>query len=163
LEDLAPGLLKAGLERNLASGKEWFTKLACAQCHKLGGEGNNYGPDLSDVFKRYHNDRLELLRQILEPSLVISNRYVNYQFELKNGESMLGMIVKEEPDQLVIQTGPSDALIQTIKKSEIKERQPQSSSAMPIGLLYTLSKEQIFDLLAYLESGGTVASHAHKH
>ena len=120
--------------RNLESGKELFIKLACAQCHKLGGEGNAYGPDLSDVFKRYNNDRAEVLRQILEPSLVISNRYVNYQFELNNGDSMLGMIVKEQGDEITVQTGPSDALIQTLKKSSIKERQAQSSSAMPLGL-----------------------------
>src|SRR5205814_10500047 len=65
-------------------------------------------------------------------------------------DSLLGMIVKEDGDDLTIQTGPSDALIQIVKKSEIKERQPQSSSAMPVGLLYTLSKEQILDLLEEL-------------
>jgi len=34
-----------------------------------------FGPDLSDVFARYNNNRADVLRQILEPSLVISNRY----------------------------------------------------------------------------------------
>jgi putative heme-binding domain-containing protein len=163
LDDLAPDLPKVAAGRNLEGGKEFFTKLACAQCHKLGNEGNSYGPDLSDVFKRYQNDRAQVLRQILEPSLVISNRYINYQFELKNGDSLLGMIVKEESDNLTIQTGPSDALIQAVKKADIKERQPQSSSAMPLGLLYTLSKDQILDLLAYLESGGNLATHEHQH
>ena len=163
IEDLTPDLPKVAAGRNLEGGKDFFTKLACVQCHKLGKVGNNYGPDLSDVLKRYQNDRAQVLRQILEPSLIISNRYVNYQFELKNGDSLLGMIVKDEGDDLTIQTGPSDALIQTVKKSEIKERQPQSSSAMPVGLLYTLSKEQILDLLAYLESGGDLASHEHQH
>jgi putative heme-binding domain-containing protein len=163
LEDLAPDLANVGAGRNLEGGKDSFTRLACAQCHKLGKEGINYGPDLSDVFKRYGNDRAAVLRQILEPSLVISNRYVNYQFELKNGDSSLGMIIKEDENNLTVQTGPSDALIQTIKKSEIKERQPQSSSAMPLGLLSTLSKNQILDLLAYLESGGNLPPHEHAH
>jgi len=163
LEDLAPELPKAAAARNLATGKDLFTKLACAQCHKLGEEGNNYGPNLSDVFKRYNNDSAQVLRQILEPSLVISNRFINYQFELKDGDTLLGMIVKEEGDTLAVQTGPSDALIQTLKKSDIKERQAQPASAMPVGLLYTLSKDQIFDLLAYLESGGNLPTHAHNH
>ena len=73
------------------------------------------------------------------------------------------MIVKEDADSVTIQTGPADALIQTLKKSELKERQPQKSSLMPIGLLNTLSKEQIFDLLAYLESGGNVQTDTHQH
>ncbi len=163
IDDLAPDLVKAVPGRSLEGGKESFTKLACAQCHKLGKEGNSYGPDLSDVFKRYQNDRAAVLRQILEPSLVISNRYVNYEFELKNGDTVSGMIVKEEGDSLTVQSGPSDALIQVLKKPDLKERRPQSASLMPLGLLSTLSKDQIFDLLAYLESGGNPPAHEHHH
>src|SRR5207237_6146867 len=125
--------------RNLACGKDTFLKLACAWCHKLSQEGINYGPDLTDVLKRYKNDRMEVLRQILEPSLVISNRYINYQFELKDGDTVMGMIVKEEGENVTIQTGPSDALIRTIKKSDIKEKQPQASPVMTLVLLYTIS------------------------
>ena len=63
-----------------------------------------------------------------------------------------------------VQTGPADTLIQTVKKSDVKDRQPQPSSVMPIGLLNTLSKQQIFDLLAYLESSGANPQpHIHKH
>ena len=161
VEDLASDLTKAGLGRNLAKGKELFTKLACAQCHKLGQEGSDYGPDLTDIFPRYKSDRAAVLRQILEPSLVISNRYRNYQFDLKNGDTALGMILREDAENVTVQTGPSEALIQTLKKSDIQERQPQNSSVMPMGLLNTLAKEEIMDLLALLESGAR--PHAHKH
>jgi len=115
------------------------------------------------VFKRYNNNRAEVLRQVLEPSLVIADRYRNYQFELQNGDDLSGMIVKEDAEATTIQTGPSDALIQTLKKSEIKERRPQSSSMMPVGLLNALTKEQIFDLLAFLETAGDLSAHEHKH
>ena len=161
MEDLAPDLGKANSGRDLARGKDLFTKLACAGCHKLGQEGNNYGPELTDVFKRYNNDSTNILRQILEPSLVISNRYRNIQFELKDGETVSGMIVKEDAEIFTVQTGPSDSLIQTLKKSDIKAQQPQASSTMPEGLLNTLSKEEILDLLAYLESGGNLPAHKH--
>jgi putative heme-binding domain-containing protein len=160
-EDLAPDLSRAGTNRNLAHGKELFTKLACATCHKLGQEGINYGPDLTDVFKRYANDRATVLRQILEPSLVISNRYRNFEFDLKNDEPVLGLILKEDADSVTVQTGPSEGLIQTLKKSDIKAQQPKPSSPMPLGLLNTLAKEEILDLLAWLESGGHPAPHEH--
>ncbi len=163
VSDLAPDLGKVGAGRNLETGKEFFTKLACAGCHKLGQEGLNYGPELTDVLKRYQNNRAEVLRQILEPSLVISNRYRTYEFELKNSDTVLGMIVKEDANTVSVQTGASDALIQTLQKSNIKARQAQTSSAMPIGLLSTLTKEQILDLLAYLEAGGNIQPHNHKH
>ena len=163
LEDLAPDLPGIGAGRNLAGGKEHFTKLACAQCHKLGSEGYAYGPDLTDVLKRYNNNRADVLRQILEPSLVIADRYRNYQFELNDGDELFAMILKEDADTLTIQTGPSDALLRTLRKTDIKQRQPQNSSLMPVGLLNALSKEQILDLLAYLESSGNAQAHEHKH
>ncbi|MDB6037426.1 MAG: hypothetical protein JWM99_1267 [Verrucomicrobiales bacterium] len=163
LEDLAPDLNKVGFGRNLEAGKALFTTLGCAQCHKLGVEGVDYGPQLTDVFKRYNNDRAQVLHQILEPSLVISNRYRTIEFEMKDGEPVLGMIIKEDPQTVTIQTGPSDALIQTLKSPDIKSRQPQKSSVMPVGLLNTLSKDQIFDLLAYLEAGGKIEPHDHSH
>jgi putative heme-binding domain-containing protein len=104
-----------------------------------------------------------VLRQIIEPSAVITNRYRNVEFELKDGDTVLGMIVQEDAGNVTLQTGPSDALIRTIKKSEIQDRKPQTSSAMPAGLLNSLTKEQILDLLAYLESGGNAHAQAHKH
>jgi putative heme-binding domain-containing protein len=163
LDDLAADLAKLGADGNAARGKELFTKLACASCHKLGAAGINYGPDLTDVFKRYNSDRAGVLRQILEPSLVISNRYRNFQFDLKDDEPVLGLIVKEDAESLTVQTGPSDALIQTLKKSGIKAQQPKTASPMPSGLLNALSKEEIFDLLAWLESGGNLPPHEHNH
>ena len=163
IDDLAPNLAQAGAGRNLARGKALFGKLACASCHKLGLEGVNYGPELTDVFKRYGNSRSEVLRQILEPSLVVSNRYRNVEFELKTDEPVLGMVLKESAETLTVQTGPSDSLIQTLKKSDITAQHPKSSSPMPLGLLNQLSKEEVFDLLAYLESPGSVPAHEHVH
>jgi putative heme-binding domain-containing protein len=163
VEDLAPELAAAGVGRNATRGKEIFTKLACASCHKLGAEGVNYGPDLTDVFKRFNHDRVELLRHIIEPSLVITNRYRNYEFELKDGESVFGMILKEDGETLTLQTGPSDTLIQPLKKSDVQTQRPQNSSLMPMALLNTLSKEEILDLLAYMESGGNSPAHKHEH
>jgi putative heme-binding domain-containing protein len=163
LEDLTPELSKVGFGRNLEKGKELVTKLACIQCHKLGQIGYAYGPDLTDVFARYKNDRTNVLQQILEPSKIIEDRYRNITFELSNAEPMTGMILKEDTDTVTIQSGPAESLIQTLKKSEIQQRRAQTSSPMPVGLLNSLSKEQIFDLLAYVESGGKPHLHDHVH
>jgi len=161
LGDLALDLANIGPRQNLEEGREFFTKLACVQCHKLGEQGYGYGPDLSDVFVKYKNDRASVLQQILEPSKVIEDRYRNYNFDLKGAEPVLGMVVKEDADTVTVQTGPADSLIQTFKKSAILQRRPQNSSPMPVGLLNSLTKEQILDLLAYLESGGRAYKHAH--
>jgi putative heme-binding domain-containing protein len=161
IEDFTADLDKAGTGRNLLGGQEIFAKLACVQCHKLGKAGYAYGPDLTDVLKRLKDDRAALLTEILEPSKIIADRYRNYVFELNDGDELVGMIVKEDADTVIVQTGPSDALVQPVKKSNIKQRTPQGSSQMPLGLLNLLTKEQILDLLAYVESGGNVPAHAH--
>jgi putative heme-binding domain-containing protein len=162
-DDLAPELVKMDSGRNLARGKDLFTKLACASCHKLGPEGVSFGPDLTAVFPQYHNDSKEVLRQILEPSLVITNRYRNFQFELQNGDEVSGLIVKEEGELLTVQSGASASLIQMLKKSDLKSQQPQRSSLMPSGLLNQLSPDEILDLLAFVKSGGIVPVPEHKH
>ncbi len=163
LADLAADLDKAGLGRNLAGGKATFAKLACVQCHKLGQEGYAYGPDLTGVLKRMKDDRAALLTEILEPSKVIGERYKNVVFELNDGEELSGMIVKEDAETVTVQTGPSATLIQPVKKTAIKTRKPQASSQMPLGLLNLLTKEQILDLLAFIEADGIVPGHGHQH
>jgi len=163
LQDLSPDLAKAAFGRNLENGKKLFTHLACAQCHKLGAEGYAFGPELTDVFARYTNDRNSVLEQILEPSKVIEDRYRNFSFEIKNGEPITGIVLKEDAQTVTIQTGPADSLIQKLNKSDIEKRSRQNSSPMPVGLVNSLSKEEIFDLLAFLESGGKIEVHEHKH
>ena len=48
------------------------------------------------------------------------------------GLNKRALIDKEDPEKLTIQSGPADSLIQTINKSEIQQRHPQSSSPMPL-------------------------------
>ncbi len=163
LEDLQADLGQIDRERNLAGGKALFTRLACIQCHKLGEDGYAYGPDLTEVFKRWKGDPASVLQQILEPSKVIEDRYRPHEFELADGDDLTGLVVREESDRLVIQTSASDTLIRTVNKTDVKERRPLSSSVMPVGLLNTLSREEILDLLAYLRSGGAPIAHAHAH
>ncbi len=162
-DDLVPQLSKLDSGRNLQQGRESFTRLACASCHKLGSEGASYGPELTDVFSRYQNNPTEVLRQIIEPSLIVSNRYRGFDFELQNGDELSGMVVKEEGDLLTVQTGPAASLVQTLKKSAITTQKPQKSSLMPVGLINTLSAEDLLDLLAFIRSGGGNASHEHHH
>jgi putative heme-binding domain-containing protein len=163
LSDFAADLGNAEQGRNLPTGKELFTKLACIQCHRLGSDGYTYGPELTDVFKRYKNARAQVLQQILEPSLLVDPKFRNIRFDLADGDSAVGIILKEDDQTVTIQTGPADSLTQVLQKSQIKSRREQTSSPMPVGLLNALSKPQVFDLLAYVENGGQIPAHEHHH
>src|SRR5204863_6764728 len=108
----------------------------------LGGQGYSFGPELTNVFARYKNERAAVLEQIIEPSKLIEERYRYSDFDLSNGESVIGMVLKEDAKTVTIQTGPADSLRQTLNKSEIQQRRVRSTSPMPTGLLNTLSKEE---------------------
>jgi hypothetical protein len=42
----------------------------------------------------------------------------------------------------------------TVKKADVERRVPSKLSPMPEGLVNVLTKDEVLDLLAYLESGG---------
>jgi putative heme-binding domain-containing protein len=146
VEDFAQEISQPLTGSNPAAGGELFTQLACRQCHQIAGDGTAYGPDLTEVFQRWKGARGDVLQQILEPSKVIEDRYRVFSFELKDGDELSGMILEENSEAVRIQGGPGENLIQTIKKGDLKAR-----------------KQQILDLLAYLETGGKIPAHGHTH
>lgn len=159
--ELNLGNLDSG--RNLVRGKQLFTSLACAQCHILGEEGSSFGPDLTDVFERWNGNRADVLQEILTPSKIIADEFKNHVLETNDGESIGGLILKEDANTITIQSGASEALIQKVLKTTIDIRATQTSSLMPMGLLSSTSKEEILDLMAYLESHDKVKPTEHKH
>jgi putative heme-binding domain-containing protein len=72
---------------------------------------------------------------------------------LHNGKTLQGRVAAETPETLTIQTNESFGEPKTILKSEIEDQFPGKTSLMPAGLLNTLQREQILDLLSYLVQG----------
>ncbi len=157
LEELLPVLdgVKAG--RTFDSGKAAFLQAGCGQCHRFAGEGGSVGPDLTGVGKRLALH--DLLASVVQPSKVIADGYAATEIETKADEIINGRIVRED-DELVIvlpQTATAEAV--TIRKGDIRRRELSKMSNMPAGILNTLDKTQILDLLAYLVSDGN-SNHA---
>ncbi len=65
------------------------------------------------------------------------------------------MVVEETDDQLrLVPNLLKPDKIETIDKSSIEERKTADVSTMPTGLLDTYTVEEIFDLLAFIQSVG---------
>ncbi|NDA68439.1 MAG: dehydrogenase, partial [Verrucomicrobia bacterium] len=158
LADLEPELPKLAKARDFAKGKALFTNVGCIGCHKVGTDGPLWGPELTGVFAKYKNDSKTVLGEILEPSKTIEPRYRPYEFTVGNDDPFTGFLIKDEGETLTLQTGPGEAMIKKFPKKDVKSR-AQSNSIMPPGLLNLLTKEQILDLLAFLQAGGD-AKHA---
>ena len=148
--DLAADLARLDQHRSFAVGKGLFTTLGCFQCHQLGKEGNAFGPPLTGVFAKWKGDRRAVLDQLIEPSKVIEDKFRAWTLEVGDEASVSGLIVAEDNDTVTLQSGPTESLKQKLKKSEVKSRRRSDTSLMPSGLLNTLNKEQILDLLAYV-------------
>ncbi len=149
-EDLA----HVGQHRNLASGKQSFTALACVTCHQFGKEGTVFGPNLGEVVKKYKSDPKAVLQEILEPSRTMDEKYRSVTLDLGGDNSITGMVIAEDKESMTIQTGPNAALVQKVDKTKINSLKQSPLSIMPSGLLNSLEKEQILDLLAYLLADG---------
>jgi putative heme-binding domain-containing protein len=138
--------------RSAARGKEMFAAAGCAKCHTFAGEGSKLGPDLTKVTEKYKTGR-DVLRQILEPSTEIHEQFKAQVFQTADGDVVTGLVQKEDAQEVHVipnLLNPSD--VKVLPKSKIQARKPSDLSSMPTGLLVTLQKDEILDLIAYLMS-----------
>jgi len=152
MADLEPSLDHVARGRNFASGKAAFNDAQCVLCHRFGNEGGSVGPELTAASSKY--SRRDILESIIEPSKVISEQFQNYTIVKKDGDAETGRIVDETEQKIVVQPGPLSPDRIEIQKSDIAERRPSALSPMPDSLADQLTKEEILDLLAYIESAG---------
>lgn len=158
LADLEPELPKLAKGRDFAKGKALFTSVGCIACHKIGPDGVLWGPELTDVAAKYKGDAKAVLAEILEPSKNLEPRYRPLEVTVGNDEPFTAFALKEDAEKITLQTGPGEAMVKQFAKKDVKLK-PQGNSIMPPGLLNLLSREQILDLLAFIQAGGD-AKHA---
>lgn len=157
LSDLEDDIIDINANRS-AAGKEVFETATCSKCHRIGYWGRDFGPELSDVFERYDDNSRRILEEILEPSKTIEEQYMNYLFVLTNGDVATGIITAEGTHSLTVQSSGEESLAVTIDKGDIIERDQRAVSVMPVGLLDTLRRDQIVDLMAFLKYGEAIAT-----
>jgi len=152
LSDLESALGEVSHSRNFESGKAAFNDSQCILCHSFSSEGGSIGPELTAAASKY--SRSDILASILEPSKVISDQYENTTVIKKDGDNATGRVVDEDDKRVVVEPNPLTSERIEINKSDIETRHPSKVSPMPEGLVNQLTKEEILDLLAYIESAG---------
>jgi putative heme-binding domain-containing protein len=152
MPDLESSLGDVAQGRSFSNGKDAFHDAQCILCHRFGNEGGSVGPELTAASSKY--TRRDILESILEPSKVVSEQFQNYTVTKKDGDVQTGRIVDETEDKIVLQPSPLAPERLDIKKNEIVSRSPSKVSPMPEGLVSQLTKNDILDLLAYIEAMG---------
>jgi putative heme-binding domain-containing protein len=151
LADLLPDVERSAPGRDFARGRKAFADAQCLSCHRMGNDGGTVGPELTGAGSKY--DARSLLESILEPSKVVADQYQNTIVITKNGDSIIGRVI-DAGSNIAIETDPLSGARETIARSEIERMHSSTLSPMPEGLLNTLSREEILDLVAYLQAGG---------
>ena len=149
------GALDAPLRgRDFERGQKMFEVAGCVKCHNMKGAGGNVGADLVKAADEYRG--ADLLRQILEPSARIKDEHRVVGVQLKDERRFKGLIVKRSDEVLHLAENlqEPDKTVE-IKKADIVRMVPSELSPMPTGLLVTLSKDEVLDLLAYIASKGS--------
>jgi putative heme-binding domain-containing protein len=148
MDDLSQDLNVLTRGRKHETGLQLFRELGCIQCHRFANSGGGAGPDLTGISQK-RNPR-ELLESILEPSKQIAPDFAATIIVTSAGKTLEGRITLEDDDKLVLHT--ADALAEPVimLKDEIEERHLSTKSTMPDGVLNTLQKSEILDLLAFM-------------
>jgi putative membrane-bound dehydrogenase-like protein len=117
----------------------------CASCHQLFHKGGSTGPNLTP----YQRDDLgTMLPSILDPSAEIREGFVNYLVETKDGRALSGFLADQ--DAHVVTLRGSDGQDVALRRDQISEMNPTTTSLMPEGLLEGLTEQQVRDFFAYL-------------
>lgn len=138
------------LKGDAARGKILFHQeggAQCARCHRFDGLGREYGPDLTNIGRKY--TRAQVLEQIILPSKIIAPEFKTYFLTLRDGTQLTGLIVKRPAGELVLRG--EDLIERRLKADDVKETHESSLSSMPEGLLGPLTAQEAADLLEYLD------------
>ncbi|MBS0262840.1 MAG: c-type cytochrome [Planctomycetes bacterium] len=125
-------------------GQEVFKKV-CGQCHKIYGEGQEVGPDIT-VNGRSSFE--QLLSNVFDPSLVIGASYQARTVLTKEGRVVAGLVAEDSDQRVVLklQGGKQEV----IPRADIEEMKTSELSLMPEDVEKTLKPQEIADLFAFI-------------
>jgi putative heme-binding domain-containing protein len=153
LDELADAVKEMEMKggRSFANGKQMFTVATCVACHKFGGQGNEFGPDLAKLDPKTFKSAVDVLDHILDPSKKIDDKYAVYRIVLTNEKVITAMIVETKDGVVkVIENPLASTKPLEIKETDIAEKTKAPTSLMSKGLLDKLTRDEILDLLAYV-------------
>jgi putative membrane-bound dehydrogenase-like protein len=120
-------------------------KNVCAQCHKIYGDGQDVGPEITSNGRA---DFEQLLSNVFDPSLVIGAGYVATTVATKKGQVITGIVTEDNAQRVVLKV--QGGKLETIPRVDIDEMAVSKVSLMPEGLEKQLKPQELADLFAFL-------------
>jgi putative membrane-bound dehydrogenase-like protein len=127
-----------------SAGQAVFAKV-CGQCHKIYGEGQEVGPDIT---LNGRSSFEQLLSNVFDPSLVIGASYQARTVVTTKGQVFTGLVVEDGEQRIVLKV--QGGKLETIPRDEVEETKVSELSIMPEGLEKQLQPQEMANLFAFL-------------
>ena len=133
---------------NPRQGKLVFHRV-CGQCHRIYGEGQQVGPDITSNGRGSFD---QLLSNVFDPSLVIGSSYQARTVITADGRVLTGLVAEDNDQRIVLklQGGKQEV----IARDDIDDVSTSLLSLMPEGLEGQLKPRELIDLFAFLVLDG---------
>lgn len=139
--------------RDFETGKLIYHTVLCSKCHAIAGEGENAGPDLTQLATRFSSK--DILEAIIDPNKAISDQYAATVFSLKNGGSVVGKLANEDATHYYVAQNPfTPNELEKVAKKDVSSTTYSTVSMMLPGLINGLNPDELKDLMAFLMAGG---------
>ena len=126
------------------AGRLVFNKV-CGQCHKMHGEGQEVGPDIT-LNGRANFE--QLLSNVLDPNLVIGADYQATSVVTTKGRLLTGLMVEDSTTKISLKV--QGGKVEVIPRAEVEEVSRSKNSLMPEGLEKQITPKEMADLFGYL-------------
>jgi putative heme-binding domain-containing protein len=127
-----------------AAGQKVFRNF-CGQCHKIHGEGQDVGPDVTANGRSTFE---QLLSNVFDPSLVIGTGYQMTTVQTTDGRTLSGVLVEDTPQRVVLKLQGGNRV--TVPRDDVEAMQTSALSLMPEGVEQQLKPQELADLFAFL-------------
>lgn len=118
----------------------------CVRCHRAHGAGRDFGPDLTDIARKY--DRAALLTHITQPNLLVAPEHRTHSVILRDDTELTGFLKSRTPAELLLRL--EDGTDRRVPAAQVAATRESALSAMPDGLLAALTAQEAADLLEFL-------------
>ncbi len=136
---------------DIQRGRELFfanKKAICATCHAVQGQGGKIGPDLTKIGAI--RAPADLLEAIVFPSASFARGYEPYAVATIDGRVLAGIIGRETAE--AIHMFDNARVEVRVARSTIESLERTAVSIMPEGMDAQLSRQELADLIAFLQS-----------
>jgi putative heme-binding domain-containing protein len=121
-----------------------FAKL-CGQCHKIHGEGQEVGPDITANGRASYD---QLLSNVFDPSLVTGASYQARTVRTADGRVLTGLLAEDSEQRVALKV--QGGKLETIARDDVLAMKASELSLMPEGIEKQLAPQEIADLFAFI-------------